>query len=189
MYRALKRSEPEARRIMAKQNIFVVEADNDISRLVQHHLEASGYATTIFANGRGVIEEAERVSPSLFLLDVMVPGKDGLELCRTIRQVPWLASTPIVFLTAKNSEADRILGFNLGADDYISKPFSPRELVARVRAVLRRFDAPPALAPVRVGEIEIDPAEMTLKFGENTVPLRRLSFGMVEHFTRQWPRL
>ena len=174
---------------MAKQNIFVIEDDKDISRLVQHHLEASGYATTIFANGRGVIEEAERVQPALFLLDVMVPGKDGFELCRTIRQVSWLASTPVVFLTARNSEPDRILGLNLGADDYISKPFSPRELVARVRAVLRRFEPPPAIAPVRVGEIEIDPAAMTLKVRGEHCPTTATEFRMLEHFVRHTGRV
>jgi DNA-binding response OmpR family regulator len=76
---------------MAKLNIFIVEDDSDICRLVQHHLQTAGFATTAFSNGRTVIEEAERVRPCLFLLDVKVPGKDGFELCRTIRQVPWLA--------------------------------------------------------------------------------------------------
>ena len=87
----------------------------------------------------------------------MVPGKDGLEICRTIRQTPGLASVPVIFLTAKSSEADRVLGLELGADDYIAKPFSPRELVARVKAVLRRFERPLPPSPMKIGEIEIDP--------------------------------
>ena len=109
-----------------------------------------------------MIAEAERQHPTLFVLDIMVPGSDGLELCRRIRQTSALAMTPVIFLTAKSGEADRILGLELGADDYIPKPFSPRELVARVKAVLRRFERPLSPTPVQVGAIEIDPGAMTL---------------------------
>ena len=116
-----------------KPSIFVVEDDPDISRLVRHHLEAEGFAVKVFATGNTVIPESERQRPALFILDIMVPGKDGLELCRQIRQIPALAATPVIFLTAKSGEADRILGLELGADDYIPKPFSPRELVAGSR--------------------------------------------------------
>src|SRR5438045_1739944 len=124
--------------IPVKPNIFLVEDDPDISRLVRHHLEGAGFVVKVFAAGNTVIPESERQRPSLYILDIMVPGKDGLELCRQIRQIPVLAPTPVIFLTAKSGEADRILGLELGADDYIPKPFSPRELVARVKAVLRR---------------------------------------------------
>ena len=145
-----------------KPSIFVVEDDPDISRLVRHHLEADGFAVKVFPpetrsspsrNGSG---RHSSFSTSWF------PGKDGLELCRQIRQIPALAATPVIFLTAKSGEADRILGLELGADDYIPKPFSPRELVARVKAVLRRFERPLSQAPVKIGEIEIDPSAMTL---------------------------
>ena len=145
-----------------KPSIFVVEDDPDISRLVRHHLEADGFAVKVFSTGNTVIADSERQRPALFILDIMVPGKDGLELCRQIRQIPALAATPVIFLTAKSGEADRILGLELGADDYIPKPFSPRELVARVKAVLRRFERPLSQAPVKIGEIEIDPSAMTL---------------------------
>src|SRR5499433_2401032 len=145
-----------------KASIFVVEDDPDISRLVRHHLEGAGFAVKLFATGNAVVSESERQRPSLFVLDIMVPGKDGLELCRQIRQTPPLAATPVIFLTARSGEADRILGLELGADDYIPKPFSPRELVARVKAVLRRFERPLPATPLRVGEIEIDPGAMTL---------------------------
>jgi DNA-binding response OmpR family regulator len=125
-----------------KPSIFVVEDDPDISRLVRHHLEGAGFSVKLFPTGNLVIAESERQRPALFILDIMVPGKDGLELCRQIRQTSSLASIPVIFLTAKSGEADRILGLELGADDYIPKPFSPRELVARVKAVLRRFERP-----------------------------------------------
>src|SRR5467141_3590261 len=148
--------------VAVKPTIFVVEDDPDISRLVRHHLEGSGFNARLYATGNLVVMDAERQRPALFLLDIMVPGKDGLELCRQIRQSVTLSSVPVIFLTAKSGEADRVLGLELGADDYIPKPFSPRELVARVKAVLRRFERPLAPGPVRVGEIEIDPVAMTL---------------------------
>ena len=152
-----------------KPHISVVEDDPDISRLVRHHLEGAGFAVKLYPTGNAVLTEAERQRPALFILDIMVPGKDGLELCRQIRQTQALAMIPVIFLTAKSSEADRVLGLELGADDYIPKPFSPRELVARVKAVLRRFERPLAPGPVRVGSIEIDPAAMTLVVEGNPV--------------------
>src|SRR6202451_1283172 len=140
-----------------KQTIFAVEDDSDIARLVRHHLEASGYGVKTFAATAGVIAEAEKQAPALFLLDIMVPGGDGLELCRRIRQTTSLAMIPVIFLTAKVTESDRVIGLELGADDYIPKPFSPRELVARVRAVLRRFERPLPPLPTKIEEIHIDP--------------------------------
>src|SRR5882724_10599938 len=129
--------------MMAKKRLlFVVEDDVDISRLIRHHLESAGFATRVFGSMSGVVSEALKDRPSLFLLDIMIPGGDGLELCRKIREMPALTATPVIFLTAKSSEADRVLGLDLGADDYIAKPFSPREMVARVKAVLRRFERP-----------------------------------------------
>ena len=126
------------------QTIFVLEDDQDISRLVQHNLEVAGFAVRTFVNPAAVLADAERKTPDLFLLDIMVPGGDGLDLCRRIRKNPALAVTPVIFLTARTSESDRVLGLELGADDYITKPFSPRELIARVKAVLRRFERPTA---------------------------------------------
>jgi DNA-binding response OmpR family regulator len=172
-----------------KPSIFVVEDDPDIGRLVRHHLEGGGFAVRIFPTGNSVIAESERQRPSLFLLDIMVPGKDGLELCRQIRQAPSLAPTPVIFLTAKSGEADRILGLELGADDYIPKPFSPRELVARVKAVLRRFERPLSNAPVRVGDIEIDPGAMTLTVRGSAVTTTATEFRLLDYFARHVGRV
>src|SRR5215469_3815561 len=102
-----------------KQTIFAVEDDTDISRLVRHHLEAAGYGVRSFSSANGVITEGEKQAPALFLLDIMLPGGDGLELCRRIRQTPALAMIPVIFLTAKTTESDRVIGLELGADDYI----------------------------------------------------------------------
>ena len=148
--------------IPVKPSIFVVEDDPDISRLVRHHLENEGFVVRVYPTGTTVLADAGRQRPALFVLDIMVPGKDGLEICRTIRQTQGLSAVPVIFLTAKSSEADRVLGLELGADDYIAKPFSPRELVARVKAVLRRFERPLPPSPMKVGDIEIDPSAMTL---------------------------
>ncbi len=172
-----------------KASIFVIEDDPDISRLVRHHLESAGFAVKVFATGTTVIAESERQRPALFILDIMVPGKDGLELCRLIRQTQPLAATPVIFLTAKSGEADRVLGLELGADDYIVKPFSPRELVARVKAVMRRFERPLSQSPVRVGEIEIDPSSMTLLVGKKITTTTATEFRLLDFFVRHLGRV
>ena len=167
---------------LVKPSIFVVEDDPDISRLVRHHLEGAGFVTRLFPTGHTVLTESEKQRPALFILDIMVPGKDGLELCRQIRQTQSLAPTPVIFLTAKSAEADRVLGLELGADDYIPKPFSPRELVARVKAVLRRFERPLSPVPLRIGEIEIDPGAMTLLVQGKTVTTTATEFRLLDYF-------
>src|ERR1700721_2340037 len=103
-----------------KPTIYVVEDDPDISRLVRHHLEAASFNVRLYSTGNLVVVDAERQRPALFLLDIMVPGKNGLALCRQIRQSFSLATAPVIFLTAKSGEAERILGLELGADDYIT---------------------------------------------------------------------
>lgn len=170
--------------VAVRQTIVVVEDDPDISKLVRHHLEQGGFGVKSFVTALGVIAECERTPPALFLLDIMVPGGDGLELCRKIRQTSPLNAVPVIFLTAKTSEADRILGLELGADDYISKPFSPRELVARVKAVLRRFERPLPISPVRVDEIEIDPGAMTLTVSGKVVPTTATEFRLLDYLAR-----
>lgn len=167
-----------------KQTIFAVEDDSDIARLVRHHLEASGYGVKTFATTAGVIAEAEKQAPALFLLDIMVPGGDGLELCRRIRQTSSLAMIPVIFLTAKVTESDRVIGLELGADDYIPKPFSPRELVARVRAVLRRFERPLAPSIVKAGDIEIDSGGMTLTVRGELTQTTATEFRLLEYLAR-----
>lgn len=167
-----------------KQTIFSVEDDADISRLVRFQLESAGYGVRTFSSANGVIAEAEKQLPSLFLLDIMLPGGDGLELCRRIRQTSSLAMVPVIFLTAKVSESDKIIGLELGADDYIPKPFSPRELVARVRAVLRRFERPLAPAIVKAGDVEIDSGGMTLTVRGNLTQTTATEFRLLEYLAR-----
>jgi two-component system phosphate regulon response regulator PhoB len=136
-----------------------------------------------------VLTQAQRERPSLFLLDIMIPGGDGLELCKRIRQTPTLAMIPVIFLTAKAGEADRVVGLEIGADDYISKPFSPRELVARVKAVLRRFDQPLAPSVIKAGEIEIDSGAMTLTVRGEPVPTTATEFRLLDYLARHAGRV
>jgi len=162
--------------------IFVVEDDNDISRLVRHNLEMAGYRIRTFSTTSHVLGEAQRERPSLFLLDIMVPGGDGLELCRQIRQAGTpVAGIPIIFLTAKTEETDRIVGLEIGADDYITKPFSPRELVARVKAVLRRSERPLPPSVINAGDLEINSSAMTLTVRGTPVVTTTTEFRLLHH--------
>ena len=143
------------------QTIFVLEDETDIARLVQHHLNAAGYEARLYHTPTNLIPDAERKPPALFLLDIMVPGGDGQDVCRRLRAHAGLSTVPIIFLTARASEMDRVAGLELGADDYITKPFSTRELVARVKAVLRRFEHPSTPSVVSFEEVEIDAVEIS----------------------------
>lgn len=162
--------------------IFVLEDDTDIARLVRHHLEMAGYRVRTFSTTAHVLVEAQRERPSLFVLDIMVPGGDGLDLCRQLRQsgTP-LAGIPIIFLTAKTEETDRIVGLEIGADDYITKPFSPRELVARVKAVLRRSERPLPPAVISAGDLEINSSAMTLIVRGAPVVTTTTEFRLLHH--------
>lgn len=167
-----------------KQTIFVLEDDTDISRLVQHNLEAAGFVARIFVATAAVLVDAERKAPDLFLLDIMVPEGDGLDLCRRIRRNPALASTPVIFLTARTSESDRVLGLELGADDYITKPFSPRELIARVKAVLRRFERPTVPTQLQFDAVEIDASAMQVKVRGEIMATTATEFRLLDYLAR-----
>lgn len=171
------------------QNIFLVEDDPDITRLVRHHLEGAGFAVRAFPTGTTLVVDAERLRPSLMILDVMLPGMDGLELCLRVRQTPGISTTPIIFLTAKTAVADRVLGLELGADDYIPKPFSPRELVARVKAVLRRSESPLSEIPLHLGEIGINSGAMVLTVRGQVVPTTATEYRLIEYLAHRAGRV
>ena len=137
--------------------ILVAEDDADIAGLVRHYLEKAGFEVAVTESGREVAPLLRQVPTDLLVLDLMLPGLDGLAVCRALRADPATAVVPIIMLTAKAEESDRIAGLELGADDYITKPFSPREVVARVRALLRRADRPAAATTVLTyGPLTID---------------------------------
>ncbi|WP_158748168.1 winged helix-turn-helix domain-containing protein [Acidobacterium sp. S8] len=166
------------------QIVFVLEDDTDISRLVQHHLEAAGFAARVYASPANILGDAERQTPALFLLDIMVPGGDGLDLCRRLRSHPGLSTVPIIFLTARAGENDRVLGLELGADDYITKPFAPRELLARVKAVLRRFERPTTPTVIQFEEVVIDAGAMQLKVRGELTTTTATEFRLLDYLAR-----
>lgn len=170
--------------------IFVVEDDEDILRLISHNLQSAGFNVQSFLTGNLVLTEAIREKPALFLLDVMLPGTDGFELCRHIRNTPAIAVTPIIFLTAKTAESDRIKGLELGGDDYITKPFSPREMVARVRTVLRGLGTPADAAQVlKLGDLVIDVYSMTVQIQGRNVLTTVREFRLLEYLANHRGRV
>jgi DNA-binding response OmpR family regulator len=136
--------------------VLVVDDDPTVTDVVTRYLEREGFTVEALADGQSALDRASAEPPALVVLDLMLPGIDGIEVCRRLRGI---APIPIVMLTARGDEEDRVVGLELGADDYISKPFSPRELTARVKAVLRRVDAPVPVQPavaITCGDVEID---------------------------------
>jgi DNA-binding response OmpR family regulator len=169
--------------------IYVVEDDEDICDLVRHHLQAAGYDVQSFLTGSYVVSEALRERPTLFVLDIMLPGANGFDLCRQIRETESLSHVPVVFLSAKASELDRVKGLELGGDDYIIKPFSPRELVARIRTVLRGMPEVPPVQALRFGDLEIDPSSMTVKVAGRTVFTTVREFRLLEYLATHRTRV
>jgi DNA-binding response OmpR family regulator len=169
-----------------RKTILIVEDDPDISQLVKHYLEKDGFHTHIAKTGLEAQKLVVSEHPDLVILDLMLPEMDGLEVCKGLRNRPETASLPIMMLTAKNEESDTIIGLELGADDYVTKPFSPKELVARVKALFRRLertseDKPPSLS---YGPLLMDLTrhEVTVKGKE--VSLTAKEFGLLELLLR-----
>lgn len=168
-----------------KQTIIVLEDDADIANLVQHHLQLAGFVVRTCSSGDQVIPLARKQAPILFLLDIMVPRGSGFEVCRRIRESRDLARIPIIFLTAKAGEEDRVRGLDLGADDYITKPFGTRELTARVRAVLRRFEKP-LTTNITTPDFELDSDSMTLSVRGQHAEVTATEFRLL-HFLASHP--
>ena len=169
------------------QVIFVLEDDDAIRRLVQYQLEGAGYTVRAYPALGTIVQDAERQRPAMFLLDIMVPGGDGLDLCRRLRQNLTLASVPIIFLTARAGENDRVHGLELGADDYITKPFAMRELLARVKAVLRRFERPETsgvTSILTIDSLEIDGNSMQLRVNHELVTTTATEFRLLDYLAR-----
>jgi two-component system alkaline phosphatase synthesis response regulator PhoP len=171
--------------------ILVVEDEPDIAELVKYHLDKAGFPARVVADGKQALDLIVREQPALVVLDLMLPGLDGMEVCRRLRASPATRGIPVIMLTAKAEEVDRIVGLEMGADDYVPKPFSPRELVARVKAVLRRAAAPPepSEAPVIVGDLRLDPARHKVTKGRQPVSLSAMEFRLLEYFLRHRGRV
>ncbi|MFN7995084.1 MAG: response regulator transcription factor [Bryobacteraceae bacterium] len=166
---------------MAKK-IAIVEDEAELAALLEYNLTRSGYLAHVLPGVRGTIKELESWKPDLIVLDVMLPGDDGFELCRQIRHSGVLARTPVLFLTARSDEVDRVLGLEIGGDDYMTKPFSPRELVARVKAHLRRGEREDETSTLQVGPFKLDREAHRVFHQERELDLTSTEFKLLEFF-------
>ncbi len=167
--------------------ILVVEDEPGIALGLGDDLRLEGYAVEVVGDGVTASRRAREGSFDLILLDVMLPGKDGFEVCRELRRAG--LRTPILMLTAKTQEAEKVLGFELGADDYVTKPFGTRELRARIKALLRRVGGEVETAPYRFGDVEVDFARGELRRGGNVVELTPIEFKLLALFVRSRGRV
>ena len=161
-------------------DVLVVEDESDIRHLIVHHLERDGFRCREASTGVEALRAVRTSAPDLIVLDLMLPEMDGFEVCRRLRGDAGTAAIPIIMLTAKSDEIDRVVGLELGADDYVAKPFSPKELVARVRAVLRRARPDPTQAVYREGPIVLDPGRHTVMVRGAPVALTPKEFDLLQ---------
>jgi two-component system, OmpR family, alkaline phosphatase synthesis response regulator PhoP len=170
--------------------ILVVEDDRDIGELVTRYLEKAGFAVELLSSGREALRAIAERPPDLLILDLMLPHVDGLEICRAARASEQTAAIPIIMLTARAEESERIVGLELGADDYIAKPFSPSELVARVRALLRRTHRQPvSAATLKYGPIVMDAEQHTVSSNGKIITLTAKEFLLLEYLLRHKGRV
>ncbi len=170
------------------QKILVVDDDPGIRDVVCFALQRAGFATAVAADGEQALARFASDRPALVVLDILMPELDGVEVCRRLRADPRGRATPIVFLSSKDDEIDRIVGLEVGGDDYIAKPFSPRELVARVRAILRRTAAPGAAAdaaPARHGKLSLDAGQYKALWDGRELALTLTEFGILRTLLRR----
>src|ERR1022692_2951042 len=165
------------------KKVAVVEDEAELASLIEYNLTRGGFATRIFTGADGTLRELEAWQPDLIVLDVMLPGQDGFELCRRIRRGGRLERTPVIFLTARSDEVDRVLGLEIGGDDYITKPFSPRELVARVKAHLRRAERDEEEdTAVEAGPFKLDRGAHRVFLRERELNLTSTEYKLLEFF-------
>jgi two-component system alkaline phosphatase synthesis response regulator PhoP len=173
--------------MVAVATILVVDDEPRIVQLVRDYLEHGGFTVLVASDGQSALRSARTGRPDLVVLDLGLPGLDGLDVTRALRRG---GQVPIIMLTARAEESDKLVGLELGADDYITKPFSPKELVARVRAVLRRVEGMREPADViRVGDVELDVPRMEARFGSRRVELTKSEFQLVAAMARQPGRI
>jgi two-component system alkaline phosphatase synthesis response regulator PhoP len=164
------------------KKILIAEDDHDLVKLLKYNLEKEGFKTAHTSDGSLVLAEIRRDEPDLVILDLMMPGMDGLEICRQIRRHEKYATLSVLMLTARSEEADRVVGLEIGADDYVTKPFSMRELIARVRAVLRRHESDvPQRALLQRGNLLIDPSAHSVTMAGRRIDLSALEFRLLHY--------
>jgi two-component system alkaline phosphatase synthesis response regulator PhoP len=169
--------------------VLVVEDDKDIAELIAHYLQKAGHTVETAASGTAGLKRAKETAPDLIVLDLMLPGMDGLLVCQALRADPETALIPIIMLTARAEEVERIAGLELGADDYVTKPFSPRELTARVAALLRRIQRKPPSGALRYGPLTIDPERHIVEVNGEDVKLTAKEFMLLQYFVEHKGRV
>lgn len=176
---------------MTHKKILIVEDEGDILHLVKHCVEKEGFRTVVAMTGLEALKKVTEDKPDLVVLDLMLPEMDGLEVCRRLRSAPDTAMLPIIMLTAKAEESDTIVGLELGADDYVTKPFSPKTLVARVKALLRRVERTAETEPdlYRYGTLTMNLSRHEVSLGKQEVTLTTKEFGLLEHLLRHRGRV
>ncbi len=175
---------------MAKKEILVIEDEKGLIELIKYNLEKEGFQVFSASDGEEGLRLVGRRRPALILLDLMLPVIDGLEVCKRIKKDPKTAGIPVVILTVKDAEADIVSGLEVGADDYITKPFSPRILVARVRAILRRYEeAAEARKVIRLTGLTIDSVRHEVKVDGEDVPLTRMEFNLLKFLAERVGRV
>ena len=180
-----------------KERILIVEDEKDIRDLVQLHLEKAGFETLVAQDGQEAFRKIQKFHPRLVVLDLMLPEMDGKELAKLLKARDDTKEIPLIMLTAKTDEVDRIVGFEIGADDYIPKPFSPRELVLRVKAVLKRTEKKSGrgegtslrAAPLRIGDLEIDETNFQIRLKGKNVELTKTEFLLLVELVKGKGRL
>jgi two-component system alkaline phosphatase synthesis response regulator PhoP len=172
---------------MPADKILVVEDEEDILELITYNLTREGYRVVGITTGEEAVETVLRELPDLALLDIMLPGTDGLEVCRNLKSRSETSALPIIMVTARGEEADIVVGLELGAEDYITKPFSPRELIARIRAVLRRVRSGPIEeeADIKIGDIVIRPGRHEVLIGDEPADLTATEFRLLNLLARR----
>ncbi|MGA2197020.1 MAG: response regulator transcription factor [Bryobacteraceae bacterium] len=165
-----------------RKRISIVEDEAELASLIDYNLTRHGYETQVLNGSKGTLKALEQHKPDLVVLDVMLPDMDGFELCRQIRQSAVLGRTPVLFLTERSDEVDRVLGLEIGGDDYMTKPFSPRELIARVKAHLRREDMDVEPAAMEIGPFRLDRTGRRVYLAGRELALTSTEFNLLEFF-------
>ncbi len=164
------------------KKVLIVEDESDLIKLLKYNLEKEGFKVNYATDGTVALAEVRRDPPDLIILDLMLPGLDGLEVCRQLRRIDRFTRIPVLILSARSEEADRVVGLELGADDYVTKPFSTREVIARVRALLRRNEpAEPQRSKVQRGELVIDPMAHSVTVSGRPIELSALEFRLLHY--------
>ncbi|MCG2713525.1 MAG: response regulator [Candidatus Omnitrophica bacterium] len=164
-----------------KETILIVEDEKDIVKMLDYNLKKEGYKTLVANDGEDALDMANTKLPDLILLDLMLPGVDGLEICKELKSERKTVAIPVIMLTAKAQESDKIVGLELGADDYVTKPFSPRELIARIKAVLRRGKENDKLPEIlKIGELTIDFSKIAFTVKDKPVELTSKEFELLK---------